>query len=148
MIGADHRGFQAKHEIKLRMPEIIWIDVGCNNQERCDYPEYAYKLVCLLQKEKSLKGVLLCGSGVGMSIAANKFSGIRAALVWNEQVAYTAAAHDNVNILVFGTDFLSLEQIISCIRMWENTQFLGGRYQERLEQIEQLCCSEKQKNRY
>lgn len=142
VIGSDHRGFNHKEFIKanLSMPgrEISWVDVGSASLESCDYPIFAQEVVEALQTNQADVGILLCGSGVGMSIAANRFKGIYAGLAWNEEVACLSKEHDNVNVLVLPSDFVSTEQAISMIEAWINAEFLGERHQRRIELIDKL----------
>ena len=135
-IGADHRGFELKEFIKEHFNEITFKDVGSYNKERSDYPEFTLK-VCLevLQSTAEL-GILICGTGVGMSIAANRFSRIFAGMAWNEEIAKLNREHDNVNILILPADFIDNQQAIKIINSWLNAEFVGGRHQERLEMID------------
>lgn len=139
-LGTDHRGFKHKEKIKreLYLPDqpIEWIDMGCTNSERTDYPPFAQKVCKAMQEGKADKGILLCSSGIGMSIAANRFAGIYAALVWNERVAAMAKQDDNANILVLPSDFLEDEQILPIILAWLESEFKEGRYKERIAMID------------
>jgi ribose 5-phosphate isomerase B len=135
-IGTDHRGFMQKEHITQVLATINWLDVGCFSTVRCDYPPFAQAVVhALLTKTVDL-GVLLCGSGIGMSIAANRFSGIYAGLAWNAEVARMAREDDNVNILVLPSDVIDNEKAVISITAWLQATFKGGRYQERLEMID------------
>jgi ribose 5-phosphate isomerase B len=136
-IGTDHRGFQHKEFIIKNMSEVTWFDQGCFSTQRCDYPPFAKAVVQLVLQEKVEYGVLLCGSGIGMSIAANRFKGIYAGLVWNPEVARMAREDDNVNILVLPADFISYQQAVICIRSWLDASFKGERYQERLAMLDE-----------
>ena len=120
------------------MPDqsISWIDVGAFNEERSDYPLFA-QLVCKEIVQGNAKfGVLVCGTGVGMAIAANRFRGIYAALAWNEHVARLSKEDDNANVLVLPSDFVSPEESIAMIRAWLSAKFQAGRYQQRLAMID------------
>lgn len=138
VIGSDHRGFENKKLLMQDMQDITWLDVGCDTPERCDFPEYAAKVAHAVQANKADVGILMCGSGIGMSIAANRFKGIYAALIWNPEVAKLSKEHNDANVLILPGDFLSLEEIQQCIKAWMQADFLGGRYQERLIQIDEL----------
>lgn len=135
-IGADHRGFELKEFIKSQFDQITFKDVGSYDKERSDYPEFTLK-VCLevLQSTAEL-GILICGTGVGMSIAANRFSGIYAGIAWNEEIAKLNREHDNVNILILPADFIDNQYAIKIINSWLDAKFLGGRHKERLEMID------------
>src|SRR5579872_7431460 len=143
VIGADHRGFHLKLLIQEQVRKsngspIEWQDAGCFTAERCDYPQFASAAVKEIKDGKAEGGILICGSGVGMSIAANRFSGIYAALVWNEQTAHLAKEHDGANILVLPADFISSHDAVTMVHSWLNAAFLGGRYLRRLEMVDNL----------
>lgn len=139
-IGADHRGVDHKLVIQkgvsLELQKIEWIDVGTHTKERTDYPLFAHEVVTLMQSGKADLGILLCGSGNGMVIAANRFKGIYAALVWNEVIAARAREEDKANILSLPTDFVSPEESVQLVITWLNAQFLNDRYQKRIEMID------------
>lgn len=138
-IGTDHRGFEHKNVIQngvsLEQKHIEWIDVGCFSTERTDYPHFAFDVVQLMKDKKADLGILLCGTGVGMAIAANRFEGMRAGVVWNEITAQRAKEEDNVNILTLPADYITPEQAVKLVIVWLNAQFKEGRYQERIEMI-------------
>ncbi len=134
-IGTDHHGVTLKNYIMHTLTDVHWIDKGAFDQERTDYPIYAHAVVHALLDKQVDAGILLCGSGVGMSIAANRFEGIYAALVWNEDVARLSKEHDNANVIVLPADFIQAEEAVAMIRAWKKSCFLGGRYQERVAMI-------------
>jgi ribose 5-phosphate isomerase B len=138
VIGADHRGFLYKQQIVKELSEIEWVDIGCINQERCDFPDVVKSAIEYMKLGKVERAVLLCGSGVGMAIAANRFSGIYAAVAWNKDVARVAREHNNANILVLPADFVTIEDVLVMIAVWHNTEFLGGHYQKRIDAITAL----------
>jgi len=136
-IGSDHRGYDLKEQIKQAFSDVEWIDVGTDNgNDRFDYPIVAKKVCANVLTGQSDRGILLCGSGVGVSIAANRYPKIYAALCWSPEVATAAREHDNANILVLPADYLSVGEGIAIVKSWLNAQFLGGRYQMRLEMLE------------
>lgn len=139
-IGADHRGFEHKEYIKKHVKvsgkSIEWLDVGAFNTEYSNYPDFSFTVAQAMVKGEADWGVLLCGSGVGMAIAANRFHGIYAALAWNEEVARLSKEHDKANILVVPSDFVSMEQAASMVQVWLAADFLGGRYQQRIDIID------------
>lgn len=139
-LGADHRGFSLKELIREKRffgeHTISWHDVGTYSPERTDYPIYAHKMVDLILTNQVDYGVLICGSGIGESIASNRFSGIYAGLVWHEEVAKVAKEHDNVNILILPADYITEQIAYGCIEAWLTAEFKEGRYQERLAMIE------------
>lgn len=140
-LGTDHRGFAAKQSLMQYecLPDgrkIIWHDVGTYSEERTDYPLFAQRAVALLVEKKVQYAILLCGSGIGMAIAANRVPHIYAGVVGNEDMARCAREDDNVNVLVFPADFITVEVMKQCLAVWLTATFKGGRYQERLEQID------------
>lgn len=143
VIGADHRGFAFKELIKeivvdIDLTPIEWIDVGAFTSDRSDYPEFAIKASHEMIQDHADRGVLLCGSGIGMAIAANRFPGIYAAVAWNNESARVGREDDNSNVLVIPTDFVDGEQAIEMLRIWLRTEFKHGRYQERLDMIDAI----------
>ena len=139
-IGSDHGGYKLKEEIKKYLEEIKieCKDFGTDSEERTDYPIYAEKVAKSIQKKECDKGILLCKSGCGMAIVANKFKGIRAGLVINENEAKFAKADDDINVITISGNNTSIEEAIKIIRMWLGTEFKGGRYQERIEMINKI----------
>jgi RpiB/LacA/LacB family sugar-phosphate isomerase len=143
IIGSDHRGFHMKLLIqeqikKINGNEIEWLDAGCFSAERCDYPEFAVKVCEDVLNGSADRGILICGSGIGMAITANRYPGIYAALVWNESVARLSKEHEDANVLVLPSDFIATEDAVSMIKAWLSAQFLGGRYKSRLEMVDTL----------
>lgn len=136
IIGSDHRGYELKNKIINKFREISWHDIGVNNIERTDYPVYAKKLCQkIVQKEFSL-GILICGSGIGMSIVANRFKGIYAGLCWNKEVAKLGKADDNINVLVLPADLVTDLESFDIINAWLETKFKGDVYQNRIDLID------------
>jgi len=139
-IGADHRGFEIKEIIQetitLQTDHVEWIDMGAFNAESSDYPLFA-QAVCeeILQGRAEL-GVLLCGTGVGMAIAANRYKKIYAALAWNREVARLSREHDFANILVLPADYMSGEYAVACVRAWLQAEPLKDRHERRVEMID------------
>lgn len=135
-LGTDHRGFALKEFLKQQIIvgdyALNWLDCGAFNGARSDYPPFA-QLVCenIITEQASL-GVLLCGSGIGMSIAANRFDGIYAGLVWNADIARVAREDDNCNILVIPSDFCDEQCALTMLHAWLHAEFKGGIYAERL----------------
>lgn len=139
-IGSDHGGYKLKEEIKKYLDEIgmAYKDFGTDSEERTDYPIYAQKVSESIVKKECDKGILLCKSGCGMAIVANKYKGIRAGLVVNEKEARFAKADDDINVITISGNNTSIEEAIKIIRMWLGTEFKGGRYQERIEMINHI----------
>ena len=139
-LGSDHGGYELKEEIKryFEEKEIKYKDFGTYNEERTDYPVYAEKVSKAIQNKECDCGILICRSGYGMTVAANKFKGIRAAAILNEESAKYAKADDDINVITLGGDYLSTNESICIIRNWLGTEFKGGRYEERLKMIERI----------
>lgn len=139
-IGSDHGGFKLKEEIKryLDEKEIDYMDVGTNNEERTDYPIYASKVAELIQNGKCDCGILCCRSGIGMTVVANKYKGIRAGTIWNETSAKFAKMDDDINVITLGGDYLTINEAICIVRNWISAEFKGGRYKERLDMLEEI----------
>ena len=139
-IGSDHGGYKLKEEIKKYFDEkgIEYRDFGTDSEERTDYPIYAKKVAQAVQSKECEGGILLCRSGYGMTVVANKFKGIRAASISNEEAAKFAKADDDINVITLGGDYLTINEAICIIRNWLATEFKGGRYAERGEMINDI----------
>ena len=135
-IGADHRGYLYKKQLIASFPRIEWVDIGCESEARCDFPLYTKKVVAQIYNETAEKGILICGSGVGMSIAANRFKGVYAALAWNSEVGKLSKQHNNSKILIIPADFVSCSMAQEMIKAWLDAEFLGSRYQERINMLD------------
>jgi len=139
-IGADHAGFKLKEFVKKFLQEKGFkvIDVGTYSEERCHYPIYAQKVAGLVSQGEVEKGILICGSGIGMSIVANKFKGVRAALCHNIYSAKYSRLHNDSNILCLGGRVTGEDLTKEIVETWLNTAFEGGRHKERLMLINQI----------
>ena len=139
-IGSDHGGYRLKEEIKkyLEEKQISYKDIGCLSEERVDYPNIAKEVAKEIQSKKCEKGILICRSGIGMAICANKFKGIRCAPCHNEYTAKYSKLHNDSNILAMGADDITTNEAICILRMWIATEFEGGRHEERIKLIEQI----------
>lgn len=139
-IGCDHGGYKLKEEIKkyLEEKEITYKDLGCMNEERVDYPNIAKEVAEEVVNKQCEKGILICRSGIGMSIVANKIKGARCALCHDEFTAKYAKLHNDSNILAIGADAVSSNEAICILRMWLATEFEGGRHEERIQLIEEI----------
>ena len=129
-IGCDHGGYKLKEEIKKYLEEIglEYKDFGTDSEERTDYPIYAKEVANSVSKGESEKGILICRSGHGVAMVANKFKRIRAASITSEDDARFAKADDDINIITLGGDCLETNEAIRIIRTWIATEFKGGRY--------------------
>ena len=138
-IASDHAGFHLKEKIKLNLEENGYgvIDLGTNSEEAVDYPDYGKALAKNILKGNVKKGIALCGTGIGISIAANRFTGIRAALCSNKEMAIQARKHNNANIIALGARSIDFQCANKCVDAFLNTEFEGERHINRLEKIEQ-----------
>lgn len=134
-IASDHAGFNLKQFIISNFNDYHWQDAGCNSLASVDYPDFAHPLADYISKNSEAKGVLICGSGNGMQMCANKHPNVRAALCWNKEIAVLARAHNNANILVLPARFISQEEAIEIITLFFETNFEGGRHTNRVEKI-------------
>jgi len=139
-IGADHGGYKLKEEIKKYLEEkgIEYTDIGTFTEERTDYPIFAEQVARKIQNKECDKGILLCRSGYGMTVVANKFKGVRAASIYDVESAKFAKADDDINVITLGGDYLTVNDAICIVRNWLATEFKGGRYQERLDMITEI----------
>ena len=139
-LGADHAGYLLKETVKnfLTEKEIEFKDFGTFKMDSCDYPEYAFKTGQAVLGGEADLGILICGTGIGMSIAANKMKGIRAAIALDEQSAQMSRLHNDANILCLGARILEEDAAVKVVETWLNTSFEGGRHQKRLNLITKL----------
>ena len=139
-IGADHGGYKLKEEIKkyLEEKEIEYRDFGTDSELRADYPMIAKEVSKSVQSKECEFGILICRTGYGMAMVANKFKGIRCAPCYNEETAKFARMHNNMNVMALGADHISTNEAICVLRMALATEFEGGRHTERLNMIEEI----------
>lgn len=139
-IGSDHGGYRLKEEIKKYLDEknIEYKDFGTYSEESVDYPEIAKVVAKSIQSKEAEKGILICRSGIGMSIVANKYKGIRCTPCYNEETAKYSRMHNNSNLLALGADYVSTNEAICIVRMYLATEYEGGRHDARLKMIEQI----------
>jgi ribose 5-phosphate isomerase B len=139
-IACDHRGYEAKKRLLplLKKDEHEVQDFGCDSPAACDYPDFAIPASRAVASGNADIAILMDGSGIGMSIAANKVKGVRAALVHDEFTAQRAREHNHCNVLCLGTDLLSEEQIKKIVDIFMHTQFGNGRHRTRVEKLNQL----------
>ena len=139
-IGSDHGGYKLKEEIKkyLEEKEIEYTDCGTFNEESVDYPEIAKAVSLEVQNRECEKGIIICRSGIGMSMVANKFKGIRCAKCNDEEEAKFSRMHNNSNLLALGADYMDVNKAIRIVRTWIATEFEGGRHEARVKMIEEI----------
>ena len=141
-VGSDHAAFALKKRLLLKLrelfPDIVFTDLGCESEQSCDYPEFARSVGEKVANERA-RGILLCGTGIGMGMAANKVSRVRAAVVWDTTSARLSREHNNSNVLCMGARLLGPAVVVDIATTWLRTPFLGGeRHERRLSLIEKM----------
>ena len=136
-IGSDHRGFEAKEQIKAIITQSghEYIDVGTTDSNPVDYPDLAYLAAMAVSKKEADRAILVCATGIGMSIAANKIKGVRAALCCDELNARVSRDHNNANVLCISGDQVGEVLLRKMVEVWLSTEFAGGRHQRRVNKI-------------
>ena len=139
-VASDHAGFGLKEDIKgfLQSEGHAVEDFGCQDENSCDYPDFANKLCDALLNEECERGVLVCGTGLGMSYTANRHKGIRAALCTSVEMARMSREHNDANVLVLGSRIIESELAHDILRAWMETPFDGGRHLRRIRKIDGL----------
>jgi ribose 5-phosphate isomerase B len=139
-LGADHAGYELKNQIKehLQHKGISVQDEGTNSPDSVDYPDFARLVAHDVAQQRADLGILVCGSGIGMAITANKVEGIRAANVSSEYEAQMSREHNNANVLALGARILNPDQARAIVDKWLATKFAGGRHERRVEKISQI----------
>jgi ribose 5-phosphate isomerase B len=140
LIASDHAGFTLKEKLKsyLAKKGLRFKDLGTDSLERCDYPEFAYSLAKSISQKKYNRGILICKTGIGTSIVANRLPGVRASLCYNAQAARLTREHNDSNVLVLGSAFVNEKLAKRILSIWLNTKFQGGRHKRRLDQINKI----------
>jgi ribose 5-phosphate isomerase B len=141
-IGCDHAGYKLKEYLLkyLAGKKIVVKDFGTYSEERADYPDFAHAVSVAIEGKEYDLGILICGSGNGINITANKHQGIRAALCWNEEVAALARQHNDANVISLPARFMNEETAVKCVDAFLNTQFEGGRHADRVNKISKYEC--------
>ena len=136
LIASDHAGFQLKEDLKNYFKnEYEFLDFGTDSVDSVDYPDFAHDLSQKISDNKNSFGLLICGSGIGMSMVANRYKDVRAALCLNEKMAKLSREHNNANVLVLGSRLISCEEAIKCFIMFFKSKFEGNRHQARLDKF-------------
>ena len=137
VVGSDHRGFKAKEQIKTIIAQLghECIDVGASDDNPVDYPDHAYLAAQAVSKKQADRAILACGTGIGMSITANKIKGIRAALCHDELCARISRDHNDANVLCLSGDLIGEALLRKIVEVWLNTEFAGGRHLRRNKKI-------------
>ena len=136
-ISSDHAGFKLKEAIKvyLSKKKLTFQDLGPHSDDRVDYPDYAHKVARRVKISKNNIGILVCGSGIGMNIAANRHKNIRAAQCFNLKSTKLSRLHNNANIITLGSRVLTKKNALSCVGVFLKTKFEGGRHSKRIKKI-------------
>ncbi len=137
-IASDHAGFELKERLRASLTEMGFDvqDIGTHSAASSDYADFAHPLAEEVSDGVAARGVLLCGTGLGMSYVANRYPGVRAAVAWTPEIAALARKHNDANVLVIPARFVSDEDALEILRTWLSTEFEGGRHQRRVEKIE------------
>ena len=136
-VGADHGGYEMKQELTLQLRDMGFavLDFGTNSADSVDYPDFAELVVKAIEGGEANRGILVCGSGIGMSIAANRHKEIRAALCVDEVSAELARQHNDANILVLGERLTEISIAKQCVKKFFSTEFEGGRHEQRVKKL-------------
>jgi ribose 5-phosphate isomerase B len=137
-IASDHAGFEMKEHLRATLEKMGYEveDIGTHSAASTDYPDYAHPLAAKVETGEAKRGVLLCGTGLGMSYAANRHHGVRAAVVWSPEIATFARSHNDANVLVLPARFVSEADADAILKNFLETPFEGGRHQKRVDKIE------------
>jgi ribose 5-phosphate isomerase B len=138
-IGADHAGFELKQRLVKELKAMGYqpLDLGTNSTESTDYPIYAHQVAERVAKGENARGILMCGTGLGMSYTANRYHGVRAAVAWSPEIAHLSRSHGNSNVLVLPARFLDPDTGVAILKEWLKTPFEGGRHARRIAEIEE-----------
>lgn len=134
-IASDHAGYPLKEALKEARPEIEWIDLGTHSTESVDYPDYANKLAECIKNNETNRGVLICGSALGISMAANRHSHIRAAVCTDATMAKLTRLHNNANVLCLGQRITGIAVALDCVDIFLSTEYEGGRHDKRVTKL-------------
>ena len=137
-IGSDHAGFELKEQLINYLTEknSTILDKGCYSLERADYPDFGHAVALSVLNNEVNFGILMCGSGNGINMSANKHAGIRAALCWNHEIASLARLHNDANILVLPARYITLDEAKKCVDAFFDNAFEGGRHADRIKKID------------
>lgn len=138
LIAADHAGFELKAKLADQLKKLGFKvrDLGTNSADSTDYPDYAHPLAKEVSEGKAKRGILVCGTGLGMSYVANRYPNVRAAVTWSPEVAELARSHNDANVLVLPSRFVNDDEATQILKKWLDTPFEGGRHERRVVKIE------------
>ncbi|MGN6544677.1 MAG: ribose 5-phosphate isomerase B [Aureliella sp.] len=139
-IGSDHRGVQVKSKLIIALENLKHVveDCGTQGEDSVDYPDFAREVCQRVAEQRADRGILICGTGIGMSITANKFVGVRAASCYDEVMAEMSRRHNDVNVLCLPGDLIGNRPVVDLVRVWLDTAFEGGRHERRLRKIAEI----------
>ncbi len=139
-VGSDHPGYEVKGAVVALLQQLGHrvADMGTDSPERCDYPDYGERVAAAVSAGEADRGVLICGTGIGMSIVANKFPGVRAAVVWDRYSTEVSRSHNDANVLCLGARTLAPEVLLDLLRYWLTMSFDGGRHTPRLRKVQDI----------
>ena len=137
-IASDHAGFEMKQKLAAELAGLGYSvqDLGASSEEPSDYPDFAHPLAKEVSSGEAKRGILLCGSGIGVDIVANRYPNVRAALAWKPEIAELSRRHNDSNVLVIPARFVSDDEAVEMMKRWLSTEFEGGRHQRRVEKID------------
>lgn len=136
-IASDHAGYFVKEQIKKHYgDQYEWLDLGTDSEASVDYPDFGHKLAHAVEQNEVAKGIIICGTGIGISIAANRHKGVRAALCTNATMAKLTRLHNDANVLALGARITGFEVILDCIDAFMHTEFEGGRHERRVNKLD------------
>ncbi len=136
LVASDHAGFELKNALIKAVPEVSWKDLGPSAKDSVDYPDFADRVCKVISRDENARGVLICGSGQGMVMRANRYPAVRAALVYNDEITRLSRQHNNANVLCLGARFATVEQASQWVRIFLQTEFEGGRHSARVAKID------------
>jgi len=134
-IASDHAGYELKEQLKRAFNDVAWLDLGTNSVESVDYPDFGFAMGAAITEGRTRRGIVICGSGIGISIAANRFPAVRAALCANATMARLSRQHNDANVLALGSRIVGFELARDCVRAFLDTAFEGGRHQKRIDML-------------
>jgi ribose 5-phosphate isomerase B len=137
-IGADHAGFALKERLVSELKKLGYdpLDLGTHSTDSTDYPDYAHPVAGRVEHGEARRGILICGTGLGMAYAANRHHGVRAAVAWSPEIARLSREHNDANVLVLPARFVSEPEGVAILKTWLDTPFEGGRHARRIQKIE------------
>ncbi len=134
-IASDHAGYELKEQLKSAFGDIEWLDLGTDGETSVDYPDFGFAMGEAITRRRTTQGIIICGSGIGISIAANRYPAVRAALCTDATMARLSRQHNDANVLALGSRIVGLEVARDCVRAFLDTPFEGGRHQRRTDKL-------------